>query len=203
MRKLVFRKIETLVEEHGMEISMLNSPDIEPDACVYFKTRSWDGGYESGHGFDGTREEYYYDQQMMFQFMRDFIDAFDLKFCIIAPLWNYDYFESWSLSSLRENDIYKNVGKILRQKEIRRKSRSGIDIDLKEEFKILKMFMEGGFRFISRGCFIFPEIGVIIEPHHHMNLYIYSGENKELCSKIEEISEKYEDVGFVYSKDFI
>ena len=175
---------------------MLNQCQIDltsPNLDIFYNTHSWDGGYESFHGYNGTREEFYSDQAEMFAFLHDYFQSLTICNCIIAPLANNQYFESWS--NLGEVDIYRNIVEVLKKYSIRTNSHNGIKICLPEDFWIIKRFVEGGFRYISKAYLFFPEHSLVIEPHHHMNLLVYANEGRTIDLTLKLLN-KYPNLGF-------
>lgn len=163
--KIITQDIRREIKKSGFNFETINdTPIIE----VFNKNHDWDGGYESGHGYDGVREEFYNDFNEAFNFLFEFITISNLQRCIIAPLHNYTYFEKWS--NISQNDIYQVLVRILNDYKIDKRTQCGIDINPIENKTILKRFVEGGFRYISRAGFFFPEAGVIVQPWHHLNL---------------------------------
>ncbi len=156
----------------------------------------WDGGYESGHGYNGVREEFYHDQQIMLEFLFDFFKKSNIQKVIVSPLHKVNYFENYI--DIVHNDIFKECMRILKTMKIRKEARSGIIVDVNKEFVILKRFIEGNFRFISRVCIFCPENGIIIEPHHHMNYMFYYNNDEKIDSDIKKTAEKYSDIDIVF-----
>ena len=169
MKKIIYPNIKKKLNSCKLNLERLHE---SPDFDVFFHAHDWESGYESGHGYDGSREEYYMDQSIMLFYLKELLQKFKAKNCIVAPLGNYHYFETWS--NIKKNDIYLELIKILNNLKIRIDSQSGIELDVEKEFTVIKRFVEGGFRYISRAMFFFPEIGLVIEPHHHMNYLIYN-----------------------------
>lgn len=159
------------------------------DLDIYFAKRHWESGYESGHGYDGIRREYYEDQGEMIDFLFEFLKSIDASRCIIAPFGNYSYFKNWS--DIHENDIYRIMKSYLKEANIRTNSQFGMELDIFNESDVLKAFIEGGFRYISQAVFLFPEHCFTVEPHHHMNYMINMSEHSVSKEKIKEVVSRY------------
>jgi len=187
--KILTNNICTEVKKSGLKIEQIEqTPFIE----IYNKYHDWDGGYESGHGYEGTRDEFYTDLSEEFKFLQEFITLANLQRCIIAPLHSYAYFEKWS--DISENDIYQVLVKILNSYQIDKRTQCGIDLKPIENEKTIKSFIEGGFRYISRASLFFPEIGLVVQPWHHLNLLFFPANYETVKALIIQTICRYENL---------
>ena len=187
--KILLKDIKKELEVFGLT---LNNIDALPIIEVFNKEHDWDGGYESGHGYDGAREEFYTDLNEIFSFLIELIDYVKLERCIIAPLHAYSYFEGWS--DISKNDIYRILVKVLSEHQINIRTQCGLGLCLNEGKTILKRFVEGGFRYISRANLFLPEIGLIVQPWHHLNLKFISNDYKAIEQLISSLLPKYNNL---------
>ncbi|MEA4832176.1 hypothetical protein SDC9_128342 [bioreactor metagenome] len=193
--KIIFQNINKELKKIGL---ILNDIQEMPFIEIYNKNHDWDGGYESGHGYDGAREEFYSDLNEEFDFLMQFITINNLKKCILAPLHSYKYFEEWS--DISKNDIYQILNNILKNYHINKQTQCGIDLNPNENKVILKRFVEGGFRYISTVSFFFPEIKLIVQPWHHLNLLFFPLDYKNILFIINQIIGKYDNL-VIYEGD--
>ncbi len=188
--KLSLKEIKEYLNGSNLVIDQLNDcPYIE----VFFKTHDWDGGYESFHGYNGDRYEFYCDMNIMLSLVKDFIRINSETVCIIAPFHSYSYFEHWS--DRYRNDIYKEIRAILKERNIDYRYQCGMMVDLSNEFSVLRKFIEGGFRYISLASFYFPNSKTLITPRHHMDYMIINADIDVSEKLFREIVCNYSDLG--------
>lgn len=158
-----------------------------------YHIHDWDGGYESSNGYNGTKNNFYTDIEIMLQYFRDFLRNFNIGECIVAPFYNNTYFEKWS--DINRVDIYNDLNSTLKSFNININSRDGFRINLIDEWPFVTKIIEGGFRYICTLCFYFIQYGILFEPTHNFEFLFHLKDNNHL-SKLEELVYRYKELRF-------
>ena len=109
MEKITFNEIKKILKKMDINEEKLEN---RAEFNIHYEKHYWDGGYESGHGYCGTRQEFYQDMFEMLDLFQDLICEMGCHKCIISPLYYLSYFINYS--DLKEADIYKVIQKISR-----------------------------------------------------------------------------------------
>jgi len=149
----------------------------------------WDHGYETVYGFNGTRREFYADLREMYGFLMDYFSATSITELIIAPFYRYDQFDKryYNTKEMPGMDIFKEIRGFLLGNGVRKGDKTGIKLLVLENTNIIEMILEGSFRGVSELCLFSHEHQVLIEPHHHFDLFFWSQNiesNKEVITDI-------------------
>lgn len=169
MSKISLKEINIELKKSGIGENYDNMANT-PFLGVYHY-HEWDHGYETYHGYNGTRREFYADMRDSIDFLYDYINYYKISEFIVAPCYRYTQFtfnKKFDDDSCR--DIYDEILIFLKKHEIRRSSRAGVKLPIDGNKAVIEMVIEGAFRGISTLCLLFTSNNTLLDPNHHFDL---------------------------------
>ncbi|MCI9040007.1 MAG: hypothetical protein HFJ29_09230 [Clostridia bacterium] len=194
MRKISKDELMLEVKKCGFDLeNMWEMPVIRP-----YHYHEWDHGYYSWGGYNGTRREFYKDLEEMVNFLYQYMNFYNIKKGIIAPLHTFNIF-AWKGDMEKDdryNDIYREAMELLKQNNIRKNSQAGLEIEIEGNRKIIEMVLEGAYRYVLELCLFFPNQSVIVEPTHHFDLMFFAKNFENEKNIIENIISNYKNLRY-------
>lgn len=192
MKKITKKELMLKVKENGFDLdNMFNIPIIRP-----YHYHEWDHGYYSTLGYQGTKREFYQDLKEMVDFLYEYLNYFNVKNIIIAPLHRFNIFawEGDMKKDYRYNDIYIEAMDFLKKNNVKKNSQCGIEVEINTNREIIELILEGAYRYVLELCIFIPERAVIIEPTHHFDLMFFVKDFKNQKKVIKKIISRFPNI---------
>lgn len=146
----------------------------------------WDHGYDSYHGFCGTRRQFYADLFSSLSCLYDYFGERNMSSLIVAPCHNIKQFKTYIAQNDYEEDIICEALCFLKKYNIRKGTQWGAHI-VADDKDTIAMVIEGAFRDALRFCLFSPEREFVVEGNHHFGITIWTQHvcrEKEVLSKV-------------------
>ena len=173
MRKIAFKDIKNMVSSCALSLDLetLTKKPFSGDHHIH----EWDHGYESWSGYNGPRREFYSDMRDMLNFLLDYFETTKISEIIIAPIFSGCQFSSMRSYPEKTKSLYEEIREFLKTLNIRSDSRCGVQMDVKNNTKLIEMVFEGAFLDDVSMLRIFsPSASVIINLTHHFDMVFFT-----------------------------
>lgn len=202
MNKVDFKEIKTIVSRCGFDFNY--EKNVGKKFIEVCHIHNWDYGYsensvkwseESTYPFyNGPRRQFYTDMKEILDFLYDYINCNNIIDFVSAPLFSNPWISCESYSEVK--DIYSETTSFLRKNQMKKNSKSGIQFEIQKNKEILEMILEGGFRGVSNAYLLSQENHIILEPHHHLNIFFFTNNFEKEKKTITELLKNHQNLRY-------
>lgn len=194
MNKISFVSINEKIKKCGL--SSLYDDIMQTHHFGVCHCHNWDHGYETRYGFNGVRREFYFDMYEILSFIFDFINYYKISEFIVFPWYDSDQFVRNAKYCDNCQDIYDQIRIFLKNNNVHRHTKSGLNIPTEIGKPIVEMIVEGGFRGISVLRIFFESCNTILDFDHHFGVNFWTDNLLEKSNVAKELLQKYPNLKY-------
>lgn len=176
MKVIKTKELNDILEQHGLSINRLR----DMSRIILYHPSEYDGGFDV---FDLKIDEvssFYSDFEEMLEAFDLVIKSLGVEYLILGKFIEGRWLHAWS--NAKEYELYRILERILKEFKLRKDSSSGIMINLKEDYSLIRIILEADFRYFGHIGFLCPEYSLLIYPTHHFDFQFYSPEHDKMLS---------------------